>query len=801
MVRYGLALAACLVALVPWTVWGTNFEPSPFPLFMLAILVSAWFGGLGPGLAAAVLAALLTLYVYLPPKYSLAIDSLQSAVQLAVFGVIALLVTWLTVRRQGDEHAHAQLASIVESSDNPIIGKTLNGTVTSWNPAAERLYGFKAAEILGRPITTIIPPEEQEGFRMIMDRVQRGLSTDQYETTRVARDGRLVPVSVTVSPIRDRHGNIVGASSIARDITDIKRAEQERTQLLEAEKAARAAAQIAEQRFAFLAEASNVLSSSLDYEVTLASVARLAVPRVSDWCAVHIVDDDGAVRQLAVEHIDPTKVALASELVRLYPYDPDAANGVPAVLRSGEPEFISDIPDELIEQVIEDEELLRIVRELGLTSSMTVPLKARDQILGAIQFVAAESRRHFDESDLLLAQDLADRAALAIDNARLYRRSEQVAAERSAILNTMADGVLIADPSGRIVYANPAASTILGMQATSFAGTELSALVAQFQPQDAEADAGTAEESALGFALRGERVPNIERETIRPDGIKISIQASASPLVTEDGRFAGGVTIFRDVTAERSLERQKESFLSAAAHDLKNPLASIKTLAQMLERRALRSQDAEMIKMADGLGRIDATTTHMAALVNELLDVTRLQMGRPVELERRPTDLVALIGRVAGEQQAASERHRIVVDASVPELIGQWDPARLERVIVNLLSNAVKYSPGGGKIHVKIDLARGTGPCAAIVSVTDSGLGIPTVDLPHVFDRFHRGANVASTITGTGLGLSGAKYIVEEHGGSIEVESTEGEGATFTVILPLESTRGEFESADAADTS
>jgi PAS domain S-box-containing protein len=180
----------------------------------------------------------------------------------------------------------------------------------------------------------------------------------------------------------------------------------------------------------FLSRASTILSSSLDYRETLASVARLAVPRLADWCVVDVVEEDGSLQRLAAEHEDPEKVAQARHLQELYPPDPDASFGAEHVVRTGEPELVPEIPESGLDDVARDEEHRTLLRELGLKSYMIVPLVARGRMLGAISFVAAESGRRYGEEDLDLAEDLARRAALAVDNARLYEEAQKELAER-----------------------------------------------------------------------------------------------------------------------------------------------------------------------------------------------------------------------------------------------------------------------------------------------------------------------------------------------------------------------------------
>ena len=180
----------------------------------------------------------------------------------------------------------------------------------------------------------------------------------------------------------------------------------------------------------FLAEASEVLSSSLDYRATLSNVARLAVPTLADWCSVDVLEEDGSLERLAVAHQDPQKVELAHELQERYPPDPDAPYGTHQVLRTGEAQIMSEIPPELIERAARDEKHREMLRQLGLNSYMTIPLIARHRTLGAITLVYAESGRRYGEQDLGLAKDLARRAALAVDNSRLYGQAQRDITER-----------------------------------------------------------------------------------------------------------------------------------------------------------------------------------------------------------------------------------------------------------------------------------------------------------------------------------------------------------------------------------
>ena len=302
------------------------------------------------------------------------------------------------VTAQRDEHASLRktefasrrLAAIVESSDDAIVSKDLNGIVTSWNVAAERMFGYTAEHMIGRSIRTIIPADRQAEEDEVLARIREGVRVDHFETLRQRRDGTLIPISLTISPIRDSAGQIVGASKIARDIS-------ERRFLLD--------------RMTFLAEAGQTLGSSLNYESTLKTLASLAVPLLADWCAVDIVEE-GRLRRVAVAHGNTDEVEFDS------PYSVDA------VTRAGHSVFINQMTDDaLVQAASGDSARLERLRSLRLRSYVCAPLIAGGRTLGALTFATAESGRQFAERDVLFMEDVAARAALAVDNARAYEEA------------------------------------------------------------------------------------------------------------------------------------------------------------------------------------------------------------------------------------------------------------------------------------------------------------------------------------------------------------------------------------------
>jgi PAS domain S-box-containing protein len=228
--------------------------------------------------------------------------------------------------------------------------------------------------------------------------------------------------------------------------------------------------------------------------------------------------------------------------------------------------------------------------------------------------------------------------------------------------------------------------------------------------------------------------------------------------------------------------RMRDELVASVSHDLKNPLAAISGQVQVLQFLATRAgEELPRERLLGSLDAISGTAKRMASLVNELLDAVHLQAGLPIQLRRRPTDLAKLAEQVVTVHQQATETHALRLEGGQPVPLGEWDPERLERVLDNIVSNAIKYSPNGGDILVEVARHRGWG----VLSVQDQGVGIPTADLPHVFERYRRARNVSAKFAGTGLGLAGAKDLIELHGGSISVTSVEGVGSKFIVRLPL----------------
>ena len=559
----------------------------------------------------------------------------------------------------------------------------------------------------------------------------------------------------------------------------LTQAERERALALTLERRARDEAEAAQRRLAFLAEASAMASASLDYETTLENVARLAVPTLADWCFVDLLLSNGDLDRVAVAHADPSKSDLARRFRRVYPGLPDAPHGAGRVIATGRSEVISDVPDWVLISLARDGEHLEMKRELAAHSIMTVPLIARGRTLGAISFLAHE-RGRYTSQDLEVAEALAYRAALAVDNARLFLHAKQ-AEERlrqqldftSAITGSLAEGVCALDREGKIVFANPAAHDILRHPPGSLEGRSFDELVHDHPAHVA---------CPLLAAVLDGSVLRVDDDSFAAfDGSGVPVSYVVGPIVS-GGRVTGCVLAFHDATTRRQLAQSEKlsalgTLVSGVAHELRTPLTYLTNNVFLLQARldaAARTDvrfapvvaDAKRFTQAmlDGVDRINA-------LVKDLRPFAR-ETG-----SRVPAGLHEVVGG-AVDLFRATQRGRVEVVselASTPPIA--LDRGQLQRVVINLLVNAADAMPSGGRVHVVTRAAGGE----AILEVRDDGVGIPPEIEPRIFDPFF-----TTKPDGTGLGLAITRQIVEAHGGSIEYETEVGRGTTFVVRLPVQ---------------
>ena len=495
----------------------------------------------------------------------------------------------------------------------------------------------------------------------VLERWQASIATGRaFEMTFPLRgaDGHFRPFLTRVSPVRDASGQVVRWFGTNTDV--------------EAERVALEAAEAAEHRAAYLADVSAVLANSLDVEGTLQAVARLTVPELADWCFIEIREDSGAIRPVAIAHRDPEKVALARQAIERYPIDPEAPHGTGKVLRTGESELVSEIPDEWFTALAQDEEHLRIVRNVGFHSYVSVPLTVRGRTIGVLSLVLAESRKRYDRKDLDFAEEIARRAAVAVDNARLYREA-----------------------------------------------------------QDARRFAETANQS-------------------------------------------------------------KSEFLATMSHEIRTPINAIIGYSQLLELGIAGEVTPEQRAQ---LERITASGQHLISLIEDILDLSRIEAGRlNIASTAGSGTSVADAAIMLVLPQASAKGISVTTTCRGPAdapYVG--DERRVQQVLVNLLSNAVKFTPPGGQVAVECGYVEraATGPERSrsgpwtYISVSDTGIGIAPELAERVFQPFVQvDTGYTRAHSGTGLGLTISRRLARLMGGDLTLESVQGEGSTFTLWLP-----------------
>jgi PAS domain S-box-containing protein len=341
----------------------------------------------------------------------------------AVLAALVVLVSHLFERARSGALAQSQLGAIIESSEDAIVGKSLDGIITSWNAGAERLFGHAAAEAIGRPITIIIPPDRMDEEAAMMTRIRNGERVPTLETVRARKDGSVVPISLSLSPIRSASGRIIGAAKIARDVTERQRAER---------------------GLAFLAEVSAVLNSSLDYEQTLDRAVHLALPQLGDYCSVFVLDEHGALGHAACGHVrrekEPIVRALTARLL-----DDSVRRAVPSlasvIIRTGQRLMVphADLVRRAADVRDAAADLVALGEQLKPWAYLGTPLVAHGRVIGAISFGTTEdeSRREYTAADADLADEFARRVSLAVENARLFRQADELNRLKDDFLATL----------------------------------------------------------------------------------------------------------------------------------------------------------------------------------------------------------------------------------------------------------------------------------------------------------------------------------------------------------------------------
>ena len=635
--------------------------------------------------------------------------------------------------------AQDYLAAIVESSDDAIIAKNLDGIIQACNAAAERLFGYQPGELIGQSVRVLIPPDRQREEDDILARIRQGDRVDHFETVRLTRDGRPIDISLTVSPVRDASGAIIGVSKTARDITQRKQA------------AAELAAQQEWFRVTLGSIGDGIIASDPDGHVTyMNGVAE----RLTGW-----TNGDATGQPLVdVFHI-------VNETTRQ-----PVENPAGLVIRSGHVVGLAN------HTVL----ISRDGTERPITDSAAPIRDDHGRILGVVLVF-----RDFTEQK---------RAEEAIAEQREWFETT---------LESIGDAVIATDVRGRIVFMNPIAEHMTGWRidaARDHACTEIFNIVNETTRRVVENPVtrvlqdgvivGLANHTILIAADGTERPIDDSGAPIRNRdgrivGVVLVFHDVSDRRRLETEREAAAGERERLLVAERTARaeaeranRLKDDFVAMVSHELRTPLNAILGWTDMM----LRKQN-DQATVARGLDIVARNTRLQTQLISDLLDVSRIVSGK-LRLDMQSVHLASVIDAAVETVQHAADQKGVEIERQLDTSIGPMagDPARLQQVVWNLLSNALKFTPKGGRVRIVL---RRTGSQAEII-VEDNGAGIRPDFLPYVFDRFQQAdASRTRRFGGLGLGLSIVRSLVEFHGGTVQAASAgEGKGATFTIGLP-----------------
>ena len=613
------------------------------------------------------------------------------------------------------------------------------------SPAVDTLLGYSPEEWATQPdlFGRLLYPDDRD--RILAEAEDEAPLRREYRL--LARDGRVVWVREDTSTVRSPSGEALYTQTFLRDIEERKRAEEERERLLAAERSAASGTTERQARLDLVREVGDLLASSVDHKTTITRAAELVARDLADWCVVDVTGDGGGLTRLAVARAEPRNQDGASAPAQ------EPEREVHDVVDSGR----SWITPGLGER--SDGAPTRL-GDLDARSVICVPLRARRQPLGALTLVRTAGGV-YGADDLALAEDLAERMALAFDRARLYREVEE-RADAARVLAHVADGVLLLDRNGIVRQWNPAAEAITAIEAGDVVGRSAAEAIPGWQeaaetvPVSSSPDPGHAEVVIPIETSRGERWISIS-------GVQF---------------FGGTVYAFRDLTEVRHLEEVKADFIATASHELRTPLAAVYGAAQTLLRHDFALDEVGRDRF---VSLIADESERLGRIVNEILLANQLDAGR-LDLEAEPFDAADLVERVV-EATRAYAPPAVTLERDVP---GDLPPVaadldKVRQVLVNLVENAIKYSPDGGRVEVGAEV-RGTMVC---FRVRDEGLGIPPEEHQRVFEKFYRAdPQMTRGVGGTGLGLYICKELVSRMGGSIWVESNDGKGSTFLFELP-----------------
>jgi PAS domain S-box-containing protein len=675
----------------------------------------------------------------------------------------------------------AQLAAIVDSSDDAVVGKTLDGVITSWNSGASRIFGYSAEEAVGQHISFIIPPDRLAEEEHVLAELRRGRRIDHFETVRRAKDGRLLNISLTVSPIRDDAGRIVGASKVARDITDQTRAGQ--------------AIATSQQRYRRIFEATGVSIWDDDFSLVKRELDWLRAAGVEDFAAyfdarpevverlvrlVQVVD----VNQATLEMFEaPSREALLGALPAIRDANTRAVFTRQLVaIAKGETRFQAELALRTLAGARLDvqlnvtfpaphesfESVLISLTDITRRKQFEEELKQQVQVRETLARVGASLAAELDSDRLVQAVTDTATALTSAEFGALFYNVTNDAGESSQRFT-------VSGASREALEGFPALTTTLGGPAFRSDGV---VRIDDVREDERFGDLRVRSYLAVPVISRaGEVLGGLFFGHSRPGVFEARHEQLAAGIASWAGLALDNAGLYR--TAQVA-NRTKDEFLATLSHELRTPLNAVLGWSHMLSTGTLPSDLQRRAFEA-----IERNARAQAQLVDDLLDVSRIVSGR-LSLTMSDVDLTAVVHSAIDTVRPAAAAKGVeleIADQPPGRPIVAGDADRLRQVYWNLLSNAVKFTPRGGRIRVKVCVR----DQAVEVVVADTGQGIPPEFLGHVFERFRQADSTASRRHGgLGLGLAIVRHLTEAHGGTVQAASPgDGRGATFTVRLPL----------------
>ena len=669
-----------------------------------------------------------------------------------------------------------RLAAIVESSDDAIISKTLDGVITSWNPGAERIFGYAAEEVVGEPITTIIPPGRIDEESQIQAKIARNERVDHFETERQRKDGVTIAVSVTVSPLRDSSGKIIGMSKICRDITESKKKEKELHRLNRTLKALRAS--------------SKAITRATREREYLEEVCRIVIEDCGHamvWIGFAGDDKDKSVRPVAHAGFEEGYIETLNITWKANTKRGKGPTGT--AIRTGKPTACRNMLTDPAFGPWREEALKR-----GYASSLALPLMADGKAFGALTLYSREPDS-FAEDEVKLLTELADDLAFGITAIRLrleFASSTERLQVQATALESAANAIAITNPKGVIEWVNGAFTQLTGYSAAEAVGQNPRALKSgRHEPEFY---------TRMWKTILAGRVWHGTLVNKRKDGGLYTEEMTITP-VTDAGKITHFIAIKQDVTDRQRAEeeirklntelvervrvrtaelktsnRELEAFCYSVSHDLRAPLRAINGFSRVLIEDYADKLDATGI---DCLNRMTEGCRRMAQLIDDLLNLSRHTRA---EMRRQPVNLSKLAREVANELQEQAPKRAVEVHiAAGVKAVG--DPALLRVALSNLLANAWKFTSKGAKAAIEFGVKKTAS--GAIYFVRDNGAGFEMAYADKLFKPFQR-LHGLKEFSGTGIGLATVERIVRRHGGRVWAEAVVDRGATFYFTLEPE---------------